>query len=138
MSSVSCYNLRKEVNMATTGERIKALRKSKNMNIDQLAEILGVSRSAVSMWEIDRRVPSSASISLMCDLFDVQHDYLTGRSDFRSAEDEIMDIIASEENAASTNETLSIDEKEVIDGYRIISGDNKNKIRNLIKLYQKK
>jgi len=43
--------------MAGLGEQIKKARKSKGMTQTELADKLFVTRSAVSNWEQDRRVP---------------------------------------------------------------------------------
>ena len=37
----------------TTGEKLAALRKKKDLTQEQLAEILKVSRQSVSRWEMD-------------------------------------------------------------------------------------
>lgn len=38
--------------MQTMGERIKLLREAKNLSQEGLGQILGVSRAAVSLWEL--------------------------------------------------------------------------------------
>jgi transcriptional regulator with XRE-family HTH domain len=38
--------------MATMGERIKVLREAKGLTQTQLAKLVGVSRAAVSLWEL--------------------------------------------------------------------------------------
>ena len=45
-----------ENNMAL-GERLQALRKSRGLSQEQLAEQAGVSRQAVSKWELGESVP---------------------------------------------------------------------------------
>ena len=39
---------------STMGQRIKTLREAKGMTQEQLAEALGVTRAAVSLWELDQ------------------------------------------------------------------------------------
>lgn len=101
--------------MATLGERVKALRKEKHWNRNQLGDKLGVSGSAISMWEVDKRTPSTKMMEAMCDLFDVQYDYLVGKSEYRHAEDEILDRIAAEETEYYR---LPKDEAELLERYR--------------------
>lgn len=61
--------------------RLLALRKSKRISQQALAEHLGVSSHQVSKMETGKR---SASLEVACalaDYFDVSLDYLVGRSD---------------------------------------------------------
>ena len=43
--------------MITIGEKIKKIRKSKNISQDKLAELLIVSNKTISSWECDRTTP---------------------------------------------------------------------------------
>ena len=58
------------------GEKIKDLRKSKNMTQEDLAECLNVSISAVSQWEIGKTMPDITMIPIICNVFDVSADKL--------------------------------------------------------------
>ena len=58
------------------GEKIKELRKGKNMTQEDLAELLNVSISAVSQWEIGKTMPDITFISHICNIFDVSADEL--------------------------------------------------------------
>lgn len=62
-------------------DRLKELRASKNMSIDEVGEIIGVSRSAVGNYETGFRYPKKEQLEALADLFNVDLDYLTGRSD---------------------------------------------------------
>ncbi len=57
-------------------ERIQELRKNKNLSQEQLAEILGVSRQAVSKWEGGQSLPEVEKLIAMSALFDVSTDYI--------------------------------------------------------------
>ena len=57
-------------------DRILELRKQKGLSQEQLADILGVSRQAVSKWESEQSVPDMDKIVLMSDCFEVTTDYL--------------------------------------------------------------
>ena len=62
------------------GARIAALRRSRGMSQNQLAQELGVSPSAVGMYEQGRREPSAATVVALSNLFQVSTDYLlTGK-----------------------------------------------------------
>ena len=46
----------------TTGQKIQTLRKRQGMTQEQLAQRLGVSRQAVSRWELDEVLPETANL----------------------------------------------------------------------------
>lgn len=58
------------------GEKIKELRKSKNISQDTLAQYLGVSFQAVSKWESGITLPDVALIPAIAAFFDVSIDTL--------------------------------------------------------------
>jgi len=57
-------------------ERIRELRKSKGLSQEELAEILGVSRQAVSKWESGQSLPEIEKLIAMGDLYGVTIDYI--------------------------------------------------------------
>ena len=62
------------------GQRIAALRKNVGMSQAELARALGVSPSAVGMYEQGRREPSAAGFVALAQVFGVTTDYLlTGK-----------------------------------------------------------
>ena len=64
----------------TTGQRIRALRRSKKLTQAQLAKIAGVSSPAVTEWEKDGYLPKAASLEAMANEFGVSTEYiLTGK-----------------------------------------------------------
>ncbi len=67
------------INM-TLGSKIKQLRKRAGMTQSELAAKLGVSSSAVGMYEQERREPDSRILSKLCDIFGVTGDYFIGTS----------------------------------------------------------
>ena len=67
----------------TLGKRIIQLRKKQNMSQEKLANILKVSRGAVSMWEIGQRRPDLDTLQKLADFFGCSVDYLLGRTNVR-------------------------------------------------------
>ena len=59
----------------------KHLRQAKGLSQESAAKCLGVSRSAVSMWEVGAREPDFDTLELIADFFNVDTDYLLGRTD---------------------------------------------------------
>lgn len=62
---------------------IKKLRNEKNMSQAELASELGISNSSVAMWEIGRRYPGKEIYEQLADLFNVDIDFLYGRTSLR-------------------------------------------------------
>lgn len=60
----------------TTGEKIAKLRRESNYTQEQLADILGVSRQAISKWESDGAFPETEKLIKMSGLFNCSVDYL--------------------------------------------------------------
>ena len=60
----------------TTGEKIKEARKQSGLSQEQLAEKIGVSRSAVAKWERDRGLPDVDNLKALSQLLNVSVDYL--------------------------------------------------------------
>ena len=57
-------------------EKIVELRKQKGLSQEELAEQLGVSRQAVSRWELGQTLPDIPNLLQLCELFGVSADYL--------------------------------------------------------------
>lgn len=68
--------------MKKFSEIIRHLRGDKYTQLE-LANELGVSKSTVAMWETDKRLPSKELYEQIADLFNVDIDYLYGRTDIR-------------------------------------------------------
>ena len=58
------------------GNRLKELRKQQNINQDELAEKLFVSRQTISNWENDKSYPDIQSVLLISEIFKVSVDQL--------------------------------------------------------------
>lgn len=68
----------------TIGERIKKLREDRGLYQEELAKKIGVSRQAVSAWELDRTLPTIGNAIAMakvfdCDLNDISGEDMTKR-----------------------------------------------------------
>ena len=64
----------------TFGERIACLRKREKLSQEELADMLGLSRAAISMYEIDKREPDHETLQRLADFFGVSVDYLLCRT----------------------------------------------------------
>lgn len=81
---------------------------------DSLAEALGLSRSTISMYENGNREPDFKTLERIADLFQVDLDYLLGRSNKAAypeapvKEDSFYDV---EELVARNGRNLSVEQK---------------------------
>lgn len=57
--------------MATTAEKLVALRTEKGLTQQELADRMFVSRSLVSLWELGTRMPGYSNVIMMSELFNV-------------------------------------------------------------------
>lgn len=67
--------------MSILGNRIKKERENLKLSREDLAKKLGVSYSAIAMYEQGNREPNNEIILKMCDIFNCSIDYLMGNSE---------------------------------------------------------
>ena len=115
------------------GNKIKELRKSHNLTLEELADILNkeypdtinFNKGKISKWENDREEPRLSSVKILADYFDVPLDYFNG-IDIDQAE--ILTIFNQldeerQENVVDyatvlLNEQVSMKETTVLEKYR--------------------
>lgn len=64
----------------TLGERLKMYRTQKGLSQEKIAEMLDVSRQAVTKWEAGQTTPSSDNLIALANLYDVSLDELIGKN----------------------------------------------------------
>lgn len=64
--------------MVEFGEKLRQLRKEKNLTQKQLAALIGVKDSVISFYEVGDRVPSPEVIRKLAIVLRVSADYLLG------------------------------------------------------------
>lgn len=60
----------------TLGEKLKEIRKRFGLSQEQLAEIMNVSRQAITKWENDGGIPDISNLQELSKVFDITVDYL--------------------------------------------------------------
>ena len=68
------------------GEKIKSKRKAMSLSQEDLAEKLGVTRQAVSKWEMDRAQPTMTNLRELARVFSVDMAYFIGEDEKEEAE----------------------------------------------------
>ncbi|MGO0798855.1 helix-turn-helix domain-containing protein, partial [Clostridioides difficile] len=76
--------------MLNLGENLKKLRKERNLSQEQLAEMLNVSRQAISKWESNKTYPDIENLVLLRNLFNVSLDYLIVNENKTEVEETIV------------------------------------------------
>lgn len=66
----------------TIAERIRELRSARGLSQQELADKIGVSKSSINMYERGERIPPLRSQEALADYFNVDLDYLAGRTDY--------------------------------------------------------
>lgn len=112
------------------GNRVKILRDELGLKQDELAKKLGVSPSAVGMYERDLREANDEIKLRMCELFNCSMDYLTGKSDIKNSQKiDINDMdIAFASGIKGLNKENQETLKNILDGLlakQKIEDDNK-------------
>ena len=104
--------------MSIFSEKIKDLRKEKNLTQKELAKALSITISTLSHWECDYQEPSFKDLTLLANFFEVSVDYLLGITDY----EEKVQINAPRSPA------LKPDEKELLNLYRQLSYEGKHRL----------
>lgn len=88
----------------TFASRLKQLRLNKNLRQEQVANLIGVNKSAISTYENNTRQPSFEILVRLDTLYRVSTDCLLGRTDSRS-----LDLSGlTDEEAAAVSEIVAI------------------------------
>lgn len=62
------------------GENLRSVRKQRNITQEELAELLGVSRQAISKWESDNGYPETEKLLMLSKTLNISLDYLMNDS----------------------------------------------------------
>ena len=97
-------------------ERLKQLRKQRGYTQHQLAQTLGLSASAIGMYEQGRREPDSATLLKYANAFDVTVGYIIDSSDGQKKEvlAELKRTLYSQDGLMFNGEELNDEDVEQI------------------------
>lgn len=97
--------------MNHTAERIAALRSEKGLTQDNLADLLLVSRSLVSLWELGIRMPDYQNVMKLAEVFNVKEVEIVGEEQYVYSSDyELKRVLR--EIADFADQTESTNSKE--------------------------
>ena len=97
----------------TVGDKIRQLRKEKNLSQADLAYETGITKAAISMYELGARNPKIETLEILADFFNVDMNFLTGRE---------------------THTSIIADDKErlLISQYRALNREGQEKVADYI------
>ena len=105
--------------MATFAERFKQLREESGLTQEELARRLGVSKGTVGNYEAGTRTPRKlADLNSLADYFNVEIDYLLGRS--------------------SSRPEFNLEEQWIISCYRNADEDTRIGIKSILRRFDEK
>lgn len=70
--------------MTKFSDRLKELRKSKDLSQADFSKQIGLSKSSINMYERGEREPGINTLEAIADYFNVDMDYLLGKTDHRN------------------------------------------------------
>ena len=86
--------------MAKFSDRFRQLRTENGLSQSEMAKQLGcVSKSSVNMYERGEREPSFETLEVIADYFNVDMDYLLGKTDTPNRYKELLESIREEKDS---------------------------------------
>lgn len=104
--------------MANFNERLKQLRLAAGLTQQGLADELGISASAIGMYEQGRREPDRATLMLMSNFFEVSTDFILGTEgscDVKDMLDNIRKQIKDAHGLMFNGRPLDVDADKLFD-----------------------
>lgn len=81
LSNIKYYNIaNKEIDKILIGERLRKIRKDKNITQEELAGILNTTHSTISAYESGKTTILTAFAYEICKRYNISMDYLCGRT----------------------------------------------------------
>lgn len=81
LSNIKYYNItNKEIDKILIGERLRKIRKDKNITQEELADILNTTHSTISAYESGKSTILTAFAYEICKRYNISMDYLCGRT----------------------------------------------------------
>lgn len=79
-------------------EVFKNLRENRGLTQIEMAEILSLSKSTISMWEKGNRMPIDNTLIFLSNFFGVSIDYLLTGGELRDNKNELLELLNEEES----------------------------------------
>ena len=84
---------RRDTMNISIGKRIQTFRKQKGMSQQDLSDYLGITRQAISKWELDQTLPDLETLVKMAELFEISLNELIGVEENSKSISELYDLM---------------------------------------------
>lgn len=125
------------VKVMSIGERIVALREEYHMTQAQLAQMMNVSRQAVSKWESDLAAPDSLKLIKLAEILDTDIEYLcTGRRNFGRRPPVVLETVKTVEKVVEKPVVQVVEKvvEKVIDSPQVVQFVEKPVIKKVYRI----
>ena len=109
--------------MSKFSVRLRELRNARGISQQKLADKVGISKSSINMYERGEREPGLDLVEAFADIFNVDLDYLHGKSNIPN-----KSLVSD-----TTPNSLPDDENALLDLYRCLDRDDRAEIRGEMK-----
>ena len=89
------------------GERLREIRLQKNMTQEQIAKKWNLAVSTIGMYERGAREPSFETLENIADFFNIDMDWLLGKSNIQNKYQYEKNITSNKQNKLSEDELIS-------------------------------
>lgn len=104
--------------MKEFADRLNALLKYKESDVQALSAATGVAQSTVCHWLAGKSVPTYGNLVLIADFFNTTADYLIGRKDdYRCVPNSMITLGAEEQKIFYKISCLSMEQLRRVEGY---------------------
>ncbi len=118
------------------GENLRKLRKSHGLTQQNIADVLGLERTAYTCYELDNTNPSIETMKKLCDIYNVTMGYLCGYEE-NSPELKKKKVETIETPDKDALALLSKEEKMIILSYRVLSSEKREEFVNYVNKFKK-
>lgn len=102
------------------GKRLRELREQHGYSYRELAALSNISKSAIVMYEQNKRNPKREVLEAFADIFNVDIDYLIGRSDIKSVYGKEIEKLREKAQTPPTEPKLTEGEEMLLQLFRQI------------------
>lgn len=110
--------------------RIRELRKANGLTMKQLGEVVDLAESTISQYETGKRQPDNETLLKISEYFGVTVGYLLGVEENKTP--------AESSRSISHNDILDEVDIAFYDGYRELSEDDKETVRDMVRVMRER
>ena len=90
-------------------ERLKTLRKGREITQQELADIVGLSLTSIKQYEGAKRIPDTHALNVLSGFFRVDNDYILGAAEFQTEIHRLQSEIGEATLKSISHETIALE-----------------------------